>query len=157
MIDVPALARALHVAAIVHWIGGLMFVTMVILPSLGELRPEIRAASFAAIERRFAAQARLSVALAGATGFYLLHAFGLWGALADPHMWRLVAMLALWAVFAIMLFVAEPLFLHDLFDRFAATDPVAAHVLLLRMHRILTVIAIVVIIGTVAGAHGLDF
>lgn len=157
MIDWPALARALHVAAIVHWIGGLMLVTMVILPSLGELEPEKRASGFAAIERRFAAQARISVAIAGATGFYLLHAFGLWSALVDPHMWRLAAMLALWGVFAIMLFVAEPLFLHDLFDRFAATDPIAAHALLLRMHWVLTALAVVVIIGTVAGAHGLDF
>ncbi|MCB1524928.1 MAG: hypothetical protein KDJ23_12590 [Rhodoblastus sp.] len=157
MTDWPALARALHVAAVVHWIGGLMFVTSVVLPSLGNLAPKQRAAGFAEIERRFARQARISVAIAGATGFYLLHAFGLWSALADPHMWRLAAMLALWIVFAIMLFVAEPLFLHDLFDRYAATDPVAAHALLLRMHRMLTIIAIIVIIGTVAGAHGLDF
>ncbi|HMN73184.1 MAG TPA: hypothetical protein PKA55_15070 [Rhodoblastus sp.] len=157
MNDWDALARALHVAAIVHWIGGLMFVTFVVLPSLGELPPERRAPGFAAIERRFAKQARISVALAGATGFYMMQSFGLWSALANPHMWRLAAMLALWTIFAIMLFIAEPLFLHDLFDRRAAVDPVGAHALLVRMHRILTFLALVVVIGTVAGAHGLDF
>lgn len=157
MSDWAALARALHVAAIVHWIGGLMFVTFVVLPGLGDLPPEQRAAGFAAVERRFAGQARISVALAGATGFYLMYAFGLWGSLDDPHMWRLAAMLALWTVFVFMLFIAEPLFLHAHFDRRAAVDPVGTHALLLRMHRILTAVALVIIIGTVAGAHGFDF
>lgn len=157
MNDWAALARALHVAAIVHWIGGLMFVTFVVLPMLGDRPPAERAAGFAAVERRFAGQARISVALAGVTGFYLLQTLGLWSSLADPQMWRLAAMLGLWTVFAIMLFVAEPLFLHDWFDRRAAVDPVGAHVLLLRMHRILMTIALIVVIGTVAGAHGFSF
>ncbi len=157
MNDWAAFARALHVAAVVHWIGGLLFVTFVVLPSLGELPPERRAAGFAAIERRFAKQARVSVALAGATGFYMMQAFGLWSALADPHMWRLAAMLALWTIFAIMLFIAEPLFLHHHFDKRAAADPIGAHALLVRMHRILSVLALIVVIGAVAGSHGLDF
>lgn len=157
MTDLAALARALHVAAVVHWIGGLMFVTFVVLPTLGDQKPEMRAAGFAAIERRFAGQARISVALAGVTGFYLMSALGLWPSLTDPAMWRLAAMLALWTVFAIMLFVAERLFLHDWFDRRAARDPLGAHALLTRMHRILTTFALVTIIGTVAGAHGFSF
>ena len=69
MTDLAALARALHVAAVVHWIGGLTFVTFVVLPTLGDQKPETRAAGFAAIERRFAGQARISVALAGVTGY----------------------------------------------------------------------------------------
>lgn len=157
MIDLTALARAVHVAAVVHWIGGLMFVTFVVLPGLGDLPAEKRASGFAAIERRFAKQARISVALAGASGFYLMQAFGLWSALADPHMWRLAAMLALWTIFAVMLFIAEPLFLHALFDRRAAIDPLGTHRLLLRMHRFLTLLALVTILGAVAGSHGFDF
>lgn len=157
MTEWAAVARALHVAAVVHWIGGLMFVTFVVLPGLGDLPPDQRAAGFAAVERRFAKQARISVAIAGLTGFYLMQVLGLWSSLGDPHMWRLVAMLALWTIFAIMLFVAEPLFLHALFDKRAANDPVGTHALLLRMHRILTAVAVVTILGTVAGAHGFDF
>ncbi|MCB1540612.1 MAG: hypothetical protein KDJ25_07110 [Rhodoblastus sp.] len=156
MNDWIALARALHVAAVVHWIGGLMFVTFVVLPGLGDLPAEQRAAGFAAVERRFARQARLSVAIAGATGFFMMQTLGLWSALADPHMWRLAAMLALWTIFAFMLFVAEPLFLHALFDRRAAVDPVGTHRLLLRMHRVLTVLSLVTVIGAVAGVHGFD-
>jgi len=155
--DWAAVARALHVAAVVHWIGGLMFVTFVVLPNLGDLPADQRAAGFAAVERRFAGQARISVAIAGVTGFYMMQVFGLWGSLADPHMWRLGAMLALWTLFAFMLFVAEPLFLHAMFDRRAAIDPLGTHALLLRMHRILTAVALVVIVGTVAGAHGFDY
>ena len=65
-------------------------------------------------------------------------------------------MLALWTIFAFMLFVAEPLFLHALFDRRAAVDPVGTHRLLLRMHRVLTVLSLVTVIGAVAGVHGFD-
>ena len=41
-------------------------------------------------------------------------------------------MLALWTLFTIMLFVAEPLFLHGWFDRYAERDPDAAFRLALR-------------------------
>ena len=37
MDDIP-LARALHVLALVHWIGGVAFVTLIVLP-LARLRP----------------------------------------------------------------------------------------------------------------------
>lgn len=157
MTDWPALARAVHVAAIVHWIGGLFFVTFVVLPSLRDLAPNARASAFAAVERRFAGQARISVALAGATGFYLLQALGLWGDVLDPHMWRLAAMLVVWTLFAIMLFVAEPLFLHDLFDRRSQIDPEGTFRLLVRMHRILSAASLATVLGVVAGVHGFQF
>lgn len=157
MIDLSAAARAIHVAAIVHWIGGLFFVTFVVLPGLRELAPEARAAAFAGVERRFARQARVSVALAGLTGFYMMQVFSLWGDLLDPHMWRLAAMLAVWTVFAIMLFVAEPLFLHDLFDRRSRVDPEGTFRLLVTMHRVLSLVSLVTVLGVVAGAHGFEF
>ena len=65
MIDGLAVARAVHVVAVVHWIGGLLFVTLVILPSLLETEAPRRLAVFDALERRFATQARLSTLLVG--------------------------------------------------------------------------------------------
>ncbi|MFV0279385.1 MAG: hypothetical protein ACK5JM_01330 [Rhodoblastus sp.] len=155
--DWAAIARALHVLAVVHWIGGLMFVTLVVLPNLGELPPQQRASGFAAVERRFAKQARISVALAGLTGFYMMDVFGWWGQVLDPVMWRLGAMIALWTIFAFMLFIAEPLFLHGHFERRAKADPVGAYKLLLRMHRILVALAVITVCGAVAGAHGFSY
>src|SRR6266436_7498178 len=75
MIDGLAVARAVHVVAIVHWIGGLLFVTLVILPSLLETEAPRRLAVFDALERRFATQARLSTLLVGLSGFYMLYAY----------------------------------------------------------------------------------
>ncbi len=155
MIDWPALARAVHVLSVVHWIGGLAFVTFVILPSLREFEAERRLAVFDALERRFARQARISVLLAGISGFYLLDVLGHWERIADPGFWWLHAMIALWTIFVVMLFVAEPLFLHAWFESRARQDPDGAFRIALRGHRVLSALALITVAGAVGGAHGL--
>jgi len=155
MIDWLAVARAVHVVAIVHWIGGLLFFTLVILPSLLETEAPRRLALFNALERRFATQARVSTLLVGLSGFYMLYADEHWERIADPRFWWLDAMIGLWAIFTIMLFVAEPMFLHAWFDARARRDPDGAFRVALRGHRVLSVLAVVTVLGAVGGAHGL--
>ncbi len=155
MIDWPTVARAVHVVAIVHWIGGLLFVTLVVLPGLLETEAARRLTLFNALERRFATQARVSTLLVGLSGFYMLYSYELWGRVADPRFWWLDAMIGLWAVFTIMLFVAEPLFLHAWFDARARRDPDGAFRVVLRGHRVLSLVAVVTVLGAVGGAHGL--
>lgn len=150
--DDLALARALHVAAIVHWIGGLWLVSLVVLADRGP--SEAVLARFFAVERRFAPQARLSVLLAGASGLWLTARLDLWWRFAEPGFWWMHGMVGLWSLFAIVLFVAEPLFLHRRFDRLAARDPARALRLARRSHLALATLALVVILGTVTGAHG---
>ena len=72
--DDLVLARAIHVIAVLFWIGGVGFVTWVVMPALraGE-RPADRLARFHQIEGRFAWQARIWVALAGASGLWLIY------------------------------------------------------------------------------------
>ena len=155
MIDWLTVARAVHVVAIVHWIGGLLFVTLVVLPSLLEIEAPRRLTLFDALERRFATQARASTLLVGLSGFYMLHSYELWGRVADPRFWWLDAMIGLWAAFTIMLFVAELLFLHAWFDARARRDPDGTFRLVLRGHRVLSLVAVVTVLGAVGGAHGL--
>jgi len=70
--DTLIIARALHVLAIVHWIGGVSIVTLVILPGLTRsVSPSERLDLFELIEGRFAKQARLSTLVAGP--YRLLH------------------------------------------------------------------------------------
>jgi hypothetical protein len=77
MIDDFALARAIHVLAVVHWIGGVAVVTTVILPRAHALLDAQEAvAAFEAFERRFASQARISILLAGVSGAYMLTKIG---------------------------------------------------------------------------------
>lgn len=73
--DDTAIARALHVLAVVHWLGGVSLVTLVLLPGINRnVAPAERLSLFEMIEGRFALQARFTTVIAGATGFYMTHA-----------------------------------------------------------------------------------
>ena len=65
--DWITITRALHLIAIVHWIGGLAMVTLVILPGIMRMPQERKLETFLAIEERFAGQAKVSVTVASAT------------------------------------------------------------------------------------------
>src|SRR5690348_16441707 len=100
------LARAVHVLAILLWIGGVAFVTMVLLPAVRRsTSPEQRLAEFHRVEARFAPQARLWVLAAGLSGMWMTWRADLWDRFADPHFWWMHAMVAVWLAFAAMLFV----------------------------------------------------
>jgi len=148
------IARVVHVVAVLFWIGGVAFVTLVAMPSVRtDERPADRLKAFNRLERRFAPQARLWVLLAGASGFWMVWRGGMWERFGDPHFWWMHAMVGLWLVFAVMLFIVEPLFLHR---RLAASNnPAANFARMETMHRVLLAAATVTLIGAVAGSHGL--
>lgn len=149
--------RIIHVLAVVHWIGGLLFVTFVLLPSLSEFEPARRLPLFDALERRFARQARVSTLLAGISGFYMLHAYDHWSRVLGPRFWWFGAMIALCALLVVMLFIAEPLVLHSRFSAAAKRNPDRAFRIALRGHRLLSLVALITVLGAVGGAHGLFF
>ena len=154
MIDDIELARALHVLFVVHWIGGVAFVTLVALPlAMASRNANEGWALFEAVENRFAAQARWSIPLAGAAGFWMVWRLGLWGVLADGSLWWLDAMAALWALFMAAVFIVEPL-AHARIAEMAERDPSALLRRLWRAHLVLLAAASVTIVGAVAGAHG---
>ena len=110
--DEIAIARTLHVLAVVLWIGGVAFVTTVLLPAVRRFKsPQERLAFFDAIERRFAWQARGTTLLAGLTGLYMLSRLDLWGRFQIASYWWMHAMVIVWLIFTMMLFVLEPLIL----------------------------------------------
>ena len=149
-----ALARAIHVIAVLFWIGGVGFVTWVVMPMLQSTElPQDRLRRFHQIEQHFAWQARLWVLLAGASGLWLVVRADLWGRFADSRFWWMYLMVALWAVFALMLFVVEPLYLHR---RIAtSTAPEADFSRMMRLHQLLLIVSVVTIFGAVGGSHGL--
>src|SRR5262249_22308285 len=107
------LARALHVLSVLMWIGGGAVVTTVVMPAIRRQHPpDERLAAFHRIEERFAPQARLWVMLAGASGFWMVYRADMWERFGDPGFWWMHAMVGVWAIFVVMLFVIEPLFLH---------------------------------------------
>jgi uncharacterized membrane protein len=153
--DDVALARALHVLGVVWWIGGVAMVTTVLLPAVRRFKaPAERAAFFDAIERRFAGQARVATLVVGLTGLHMLARLNLWDRFGDASFWWMHAMVALWAIFSLLLFVLEPMFLHRWFAERARRAPEAAFALTARLHAVLLALSLVTIAGAVAGAHG---
>lgn len=151
------IARIVHVLSIVLWIGGVGFVTTVLFPAVRRsTTPEKRLAAFLSFEGQFAWQARISVALAGLSGFYMTLRLDAWARFATARYWWMHAMVCLWLVFAVMLFVIEPIFLHRrlakavasgcssrLFDRME------------RFHRLMLAVSLITVLGAVGGSHGL--
>jgi uncharacterized membrane protein len=153
-VDDLTLARALHVLAVVHWIGGVAMVTLVILPAVAaRADPAERLALFDAVEGRFGAQAKLSVTAAGLTGLWMTWRLDAWDRFADPAFWWMHAMVAVWALFTLVLFAAEPLVLRRWFNERAGRDPEGTFAIATRMHRLLLALSAVTVAGAVWGVH----
>jgi uncharacterized membrane protein len=153
-VELWGLARALHVVAVVLWIGGVAMVTTVLLPAVRSLHSDEAMAAFARLERRFAVQSRWTTLLAGATGFYLAYSMNLWARFADVRFWWMHAMVGVWALFTLMLFVLEPLVLHRRYSQRAHRDSAGTLRLMARVHWALMVLSLATIAGAVAGSHG---
>lgn len=151
-------ARALHVIGVVLWIGGVGMVTTVLLPAVAKRASEGDAlAFFQSVEHGFGAQARWTTALVGLSGFYLTAVLDLWQRFAEPRYWWMSAMVAIWAVFTLLLFVLEPFVLHRWFEARARRDPQGTLRLVLNLHRVLLALSVMTIAGAVAGSHGTFF
>jgi uncharacterized membrane protein len=153
--DDVVIARALHVLAVVHWIGGVALVTLVVLPAVRAAAPSRRMELFETFERRFSAQARVSVPLAGLTGAWMADRLGLWGRFLDhPAAWWLGAMVLVWLMFMAILFVIEPFLIRDSFRRRVLADSDRAFRLVQRAHWVLLAAGLIAVVGGVAGVHG---
>lgn len=154
--DDVTIARALHVLAIVLWIGGVGLVTTVLLPALRRLPdPAQRIAMFEAVEGRFGAQARLSVLAAGLTGLYMLVRMDVWDRFTSRSYWWMHAMVLVWLIFATMLFVVEPFVVRQRFAARARSNLDATFRTIHRFHMVLLALGLLTILGAVAGSHGL--
>lgn len=122
--DDAGIARAVHVAAVVVWIGGAAMATTVILPLVRskEWPIEMGIILFEAVERRFVRQARTAVVLVGLSGFYMVGRYGLWSRFAATSFWWMHAMVAVWFIFTLLLFVIEPFILCSRVRRAPSTD-----------------------------------
>ena len=152
MIDWGSLARAIHILSVVVWIGGVSLVTTALLPAMKGRPIEQWMREFDDAERRFAPQARVAVLLVLVSGLYMLYAYDLWGRFVDPRFWWMHLMVAVWLVFAMLLFVVEPLTIR----REGRQAPSrAALTRLLWMHRVLLALSLTAIFAAVGGSHGL--
>jgi uncharacterized membrane protein len=155
MIDDLALARAIHVLALVHWIGGLAIVTTIVLLHARRLpNAKDAVAVFEAFEQRFAFQVRISILLVGLSGAYMLTKLDAWDRFQYASFWWLDLMVAVWMLFALMVYVLEPLVLHRHFHEFALRDKKRAFAVATGFHAVALIISAFAIGAGVLGAHG---
>jgi uncharacterized membrane protein len=148
-------ARVLHVLGVILWIGGVAMVTTVLLPATRRLEArQERVRFFERIEGGFARQARWTTLVTGLSGFYLVHLLGAWDRFRQAGYWWMHAMVLVWAVFTLMLFVLEPLWLHRWFEESARREPERTLALIQGLHWVLLSISLVAVAGAVAGSHG---
>ena len=150
------IARGIHVLSIVLWMGGVAFVTMVLIPA-------IRSSSFRGdecyifnlIENRFAYVARALVILAGLSGFYMIYQLNAWNRFWEIRYFWMHAMVLIWLMFVLALFVIEPFFIRDhgriVKDGRNFGDLRKTQVL----HLIILTLSLITIFVSVLGAHGL--
>ncbi len=148
-------ARVLHVLGVVLWIGGVAMVTTVLLPAVAQMKSATeRVEFFERIERRFATQARYTTLLVGLSGFYMVHLLDAWNRFAEPRFWWMHAMVLVWLMFTLMLFVLEPLVLQRQLKQRAQRHPEKTFALIQRMHWLLLSLSLIAVAGAVAGSHG---
>ena len=156
VMDDTTIARTIHVIAVVLWIGGVGFVTTVLVPVVRRMKsPAERLTFFDDIERRFAWQARLTSLVAGLSGLYMLIRLDAWDRFLSARMWWMHAMVIVWLLFTLMLFVAEPFFLHRRLREQARTKPETTFRAVERFHWLLLALSLITILGDLAGSHGL--
>ncbi len=155
--DDIAIARAIHVICIVIWIGGVAMVTTIVLPAVRRLDTAAkRVALFEAIEGRFVWQARIATLLVAASGFYMADRLDLWTRFRMVQFWWMHAMVLVWLVFTIILFVGEPLVMWARKRRGILGAPDVNAARLQRLHWLLLVLSVITVMAAVAGSHGMQ-
>ena len=109
---------------------------------------------FETVERGFALQARVTTLVTGLSGLYLVYKLDLWQRFAHIEFWWMHAMVLVWVLFTLVLFVLEPLFLHRWFSERVRHYPESAFSLVTRLHWVLLGMSLVTVAGAVAGSHG---
>jgi hypothetical protein len=84
----------------------------------------------------------------------MLYRFDLWDLFLYPAYWWMHAMVAVWLLFTLVLFVAEPLILPDWLLARSQVKPEATFRLIEWLHRHLLFASLITVLGAVAGSHG---
>lgn len=152
------IARIIHVVCVVLWIGGVAFVTTILIPSIRRgATAKDPLQLFENLEGRFGFQAKITTLMTGLSGVYMLEIMDAWGRYSSLHFWWLHLMTFVWFLFTLVLFVLEPLFLHRWFRQQASKNSAHAFFLIQIMHWLLLGLSLFAIIGALAGSHGYQF
>jgi uncharacterized membrane protein len=135
--------------------GGVTFVTLVLIPTLRRSSPQVdQLTIFNTIENRFASIARAMVLLAGISGFYMTYKLNAWGRFSQVQFFWMHAMVFVWLLFFLALFIIEPFILKNhsrmVKDGHGITNLRKTQI----VHLIILVLSLITIMVSVMGAHG---
>ncbi len=149
----------IHVLAVIVWIGGLAFITMLIFPAMYRIQePLQKVLFFQRIEHRFAPMARIYNAVVGITGFAMLVYTGWYSLLFTLDGLFLTIMVLIWVMWAVMLFGLEPLVIKKMLDSMVKKNEKMEIDAIFRkmniMHWVLLLVSLVAAGSGVMFAHG---
>jgi uncharacterized membrane protein len=105
------LLTAIHVLSVVIWIGGVAFVTIIVFPMIMRMEGSLeKMIFFQGIEHRFAKVAKISVALVGITGVWMLQLTGEWKTLFSAAGIGPTLMVIVWTLYVLVLLFEARLF-----------------------------------------------
>ena len=149
------IARAVHILSVVIWMGGVSFVTIVLIPMLRRSSfQQDRLTIFNVVENRFASIARIMVLLAGISGFYMTYKLDAWSRFSQLQFFWMHAMVFVWSLFFLALFVIEPFILRNhgrmVKDGHSITNLRKTQII----HSVILTLSLITIFVSVLGAHG---
>ena len=110
------LSAALHVIGVVIWIGGVAFVTIILLPMIHEMTdPMEKALLFQRVEHRFSKIVKVVIILVGVTGLLNLHQKGLYVILPTVEGIWLDLMIGVYLFYALLIFGLEQILFKKIF------------------------------------------
>lgn len=153
--DDLTIARAIHILSIVIWMGGVAFVTVVLIPILRRTSfQQDQLTIFNTVENRFASIARVMVLLAGISGLYMTHKLEAWNRFFQVQFFWMHAMVFVWSLFFLALFVIEPFILKNhgrmVKDGHSITNLRKTQI----VHSVILALSLITIVISVLGAHG---
>ena len=153
------LIHIIHLLTVIIWIGGLSFITIIVIPMLIRWDdPLQKAITFQSIEHRFAPIARIYNIITGVTGFVMVYLTGWYKLYHTAKGLPLLIMTLIWLVWFVMLFGLEPLIVKKMLDRMIKSgvkmEIEAVFARMNRMHWVLLTISLVASVAGIVFAHG---
>ncbi|MCC7203013.1 MAG: hypothetical protein IT393_10180 [Nitrospirae bacterium] len=152
------LIHIIHLLTVIIWIGGLSFITIIVIPMLIKWdAPLQKALTFQSIEHKFAPIARVYNLITGATGFIMVYLTGWHKLYFTAKGLPLLIMTVIWLIWFVMLFGLEPLIVKKMLDNMAKNgvkmeiEAVFARMNL--MHWVLLTASLVASIAGIVFAH----
>lgn len=155
------LMHVIHILTVILWIGGLAFVTMIVLPMAIKTPDALqKALLFQRVEHRFANMARVYNLITGISGFIMMFQMGWHNLLFTRQGIPLTFMTLIWVFWFVMLFGLEPFVIKKMLANMMSpgknVDIDAIFIRMNRLHWFMVAISLAASVAGVLTAHGIS-